>query len=84
MPRIIKKKGEWKDRSGRVFVEKAELLKALKQAERFKGSTKTFLRKWGNSTAIRIPKRHLEEIRVKQDDSALVYTEGDKIIISKT
>ena len=41
------------------------------------------IQKWGNSSAIRLPKAMLEAVLLKQDDDVEMIADGDKIIIKK-
>ncbi|MFH1134405.1 MAG: hypothetical protein V1735_08020 [Nanoarchaeota archaeon] len=74
---------EYVDAKGRTFVEKKDLLRAVKAADRYKGSYKTNFRRWGNSIAVRIPQRLLKELKAKENDSALILKEGGSLVIFK-
>ncbi len=41
------------------------------------------LKTWGNSYGIRIPKKMMEVLHLKNEDPLLLETDGDKIIIRK-
>ena len=37
--------------------------------------------RWGNSLAVRLPRMAIETLRIKDDDSVNIMTQGDAIII---
>jgi antitoxin MazE len=41
------------------------------------------VQKWGNSNAIRLPKPLLQSVNINENDSVLLTTSGENIIISK-
>ncbi len=40
------------------------------------------IKKWGNSLAIRIPKKQADELGLKEDSEVFIEKDGDKLTIS--
>ena len=43
----------------------------------------TKIQKWGNSLAVRLPKKILGSLPIKEHDAVLVHGEGNRIVISR-
>jgi len=43
----------------------------------------TFIQKWGNSNAVRLPKNILREVDISENDEVVISARGNEIIISK-
>ncbi|MFH1409155.1 MAG: AbrB/MazE/SpoVT family DNA-binding domain-containing protein [Nanoarchaeota archaeon] len=69
---------------GVAYVKKRDYLETKRELEQYKGSIPGQVKKWGNSAAIRIPKKILQEAGVKENDRVIIMSQQQKIILERT